>query len=77
MTPTEYSLVTWARREHARRTRLLREGKGQIDWIVPEYRVTWTEVCAKAEELGLEPYKDILGFRLWWDEARKFKEPSK
>ena len=73
MSPAQQELVKWERREYRRRSRLLRLGhpQAQIDWVSPEYRVTWSEVCAKADELGLEPGKDIVSFRLWWATARR------
>ena len=46
-------LHAWYKAEYQRRTLAVEAGTSDIDWIVPEYRVTWTEVLAKAEALGL------------------------
>jgi hypothetical protein len=73
MTPEQISLIMWARRERAYRTKAIKMGVGRIDWLDPGTRVSMTEIIAKAEEIGMDPCKDILAFRLWWDEARKWK----
>lgn len=47
-------LRAWLKAEHIQRTRLICEGKGRIDWLDYGTRVSFSEVCAKAAELGLD-----------------------
>lgn len=46
-------LKQWRRETFAERTRLLNAGQGRIDWLDEGTRVSWTEVVAKAEKLGV------------------------
>ena len=48
------NLVEWYKSEFKRRTDLLAAGNGRIDWIDPGTRVSFSEIWAKAEELGIE-----------------------
>lgn len=47
-------LVAWVRAEYARRTRAIAAGNGRIDWLDPGTRVSWSEVFAKAHDLGMK-----------------------
>jgi len=47
------SLAAWYRREYRRRTEALLDGEINIDWLVPEYRVTRTEIQQHAEAVGI------------------------
>lgn len=76
MTPEEQALLNWGREEFARRTKAVEDGTASIYWLDPGTRVSWTEICVKAEELGVKRAKNPVEFRLWWDEARKWK-PAK
>lgn len=46
-------LIAWYKAEYKRRTDLLDRDQGQIDWLDPGTRVSFSEVWAKAEELGV------------------------
>ena len=48
------SLAAWYRREYRRRTEALRNGEFNIDWLVPDYRVTRVEIAAHAASIGIE-----------------------
>lgn len=50
---TVAALQAWINAEFARRTAAVEAGTADLDWVVPEYRVSWSEVWSKAEELGL------------------------
>ncbi|MCA2998449.1 MAG: hypothetical protein ING75_07580 [Rhodocyclaceae bacterium] len=47
-------LLEWYCAEYERRTKAVDEGTADIDWLIPEYRVSWTEVVTKAEQLGIK-----------------------
>jgi hypothetical protein len=60
------NLLAWFRAEYARRTAAVEAGTASIDWIVPDYRVSWSEVLAKAEALGLPTnHGEAIELRLW------------
>lgn len=46
-------LAAWYRSEYRRRTKAVEAGGANIDWLVPEYRVSRTEVVAYAESIGV------------------------
>jgi hypothetical protein len=62
-------LAQWYRSEYARRTKAVKAGTAPIDWLAAGYRVTWTEVVAKAEELGIDT-SDITKLRRDFEEAK-------
>ena len=64
----EQQLINWAAVEFDRRTQLLREGEGQIDWIDPGTRVSWTEIVERARDLGIT--MNVVELRHWWDENK-------
>lgn len=65
------ALLIWYRAEYARRTAAIKAGTADIDWMVPGYRVRWSEVVAKAEELGLDTSDAALvDLRLWLADER-------
>lgn len=47
-------LRQWRRAEFKRRTALLQVDLGRIDWLDPGTRVSFSEVCEKARELGID-----------------------
>jgi hypothetical protein len=47
-------LIYWYKREFRQRTALLAKGEGRIEWIDAGTRVSFSEVCEKADDLGLE-----------------------
>ena len=47
-------LSKWYRDEFKRRTVAIKKGKAKIDWLVPEYRVSRTEVESYAESIGIK-----------------------
>lgn len=55
-------IIAWRDSEFSRRTAVVEAGEAPIDWLVPEYRVTFTECLAKAEELGVDI--DAIDLRL-------------
>lgn len=59
-------LRDWYIAEFNRRTELANEN---IDWTIPAYRVSWTEVAAAAERLGIK--MNPVDLRLWCDEHFK------
>jgi hypothetical protein len=67
-TPAERALIEWFDEQYMLRSWAVGQGTGKISWVVPEYRVTWSEVCAKAEELGIK--RNVAEFRLWWARQR-------
>ena len=67
-TPAENELIKWFDEQYAMRSRAVAEGTGRIDWVVPEYRITWSEITAKAETLGI--VRNVVEFRLWWAKQR-------
>jgi hypothetical protein len=67
MTTAHAHLATWFKTEFARRTKLLEAGDGRIDWIDAGTRVSFSEVSAKAGELGLPD--DVVALRLWASKA--------
>lgn len=46
------ALAQWYRAEYARRTEAVERGEVCIDWALPQFRVSWSEVVAKAEQMG-------------------------
>ena len=56
------ALTIWYRQEFQRRTRALKNGNANIDWLVPEYRVSRIEVAAYAEKIGIH-----VGVQDWID----------
>ena len=47
-------LAVWYRSEFKRRTEAIKTSNtGTIDWLVPDYRVSRTEVVAYAESIGI------------------------
>lgn len=69
MTPNERALLDWHDAEYARRSAAVLDGTARIDWIVPEYRVSWSELAAKADELGID--RNLVDLRRWWDQHKK------
>lgn len=67
----EESLIYWIKGEFVRRTIAVKKGTADISWIVPEYRISFTEVVSKAEELGVE-IENMVDFRLWLGDSLKF-----
>ena len=67
-TPAENELVKWYDETLLMRSRAVAQGTGKIDWLLPEYRVTWSEISAKAEELGIK--RNVVDMRLWWAAQR-------
>lgn len=65
MTEAQQQLLDWFDAEYQRRTDLVEKGEGRIDWIAPDYRVSWTEVLSKAEELGIT--MNPVNLRHWID----------
>lgn len=47
------ALARWYRAERAKRTEAVRNGTAKWDWIVPQYRVSFTEVQAYADSIGI------------------------
>jgi hypothetical protein len=47
-------LAQWYRQEYQRRTEAVKEGTAKIDWIVPDYRVSRTEVESYAASIGID-----------------------
>jgi hypothetical protein len=47
------ALRSWFDAEFRHRTKMLEAGEGKISWLNPGTRVSFSEVCAKAEELEL------------------------
>lgn len=69
MTKAMDKLHQWMRDEWDRRTKLVEEGNispSDIVWINPEYRLQFSEVTAKAQELGINT-DDVVSFRLHLD----------
>jgi hypothetical protein len=56
-------LIAWFKAEYARRTAAIKTGKGRIDWLDPGTRISWSEVLAKADELGIDT-RDPVNLRL-------------
>jgi hypothetical protein len=46
-------IAAWYRSEFKRRTEAIEAGGAKIDWLVPEYRVSRSEVVAYAESIGI------------------------
>ena len=67
-TPAENELVKWYDEQYAMRSRAVAEGTGKLDWVLQEYRVTWSEITAKADALGIN--RNVVEFRLWWARQR-------
>ena len=65
---SEQQLLKWFDEEYARRSRAVSDGTGKLDWLLPEYRITWSEITAKAEELGIK--RNVVDMRLWWAKQR-------
>ena len=47
-------LARWYHSEYQRRTEAITDNIGKIEWLVPEYRVSRTEVTAYAQSIGIE-----------------------
>ena len=58
------ALVDWYNHEWRRRTAAVAHDDAALDWIDPDYRVSWSEFTAKAEELGWTG--NPVDLRLWW-----------
>ena len=69
--PNIEAAVRWSIDEFDRRTRLLEEDshEARVDWINPDYRVSWTEVCARF--FDGQPVRDLAGLRIDYDKAFK------
>jgi len=50
----KYKIKNWYQDQYWFRTRALNKGEGKIDWVDPGTRVSWSEVVAYAETLGLQ-----------------------
>lgn len=68
------ALLDWYRSEYDRRTNAIEDGSGKIDWLIPGYRVSFTEVIMKAEQLGIR--MNPVDLRRWFDEAQNKKVAS-
>jgi len=66
VTEAEAQLIDWFAAEYVRRTKAVREGTAPISWVPADYRVSWTEIWAKAEELGIK--RNVVDMRNWWAE---------
>jgi hypothetical protein len=64
----KHELMAWYCAEYDKRTKAVEEGVAPIDWAVPEYRISWTEVVSKAEGLGI--LTSPLDLRLWFHEQQ-------
>lgn len=54
MTDEQLDLLSaWYRKEFRKRSKAVKDGTAQIEWLVPEYRVSRTEVAAYAESIGI------------------------
>lgn len=53
----------WIKLQYDYRTDEIEQNRGRIDWIDPGTRVSFTEVWAKAEDLGIK--MNVVEFRLW------------
>jgi hypothetical protein len=59
------SLIKWHKDEWDRRTKAVEEGtKASLEWVLPESRITMTEVLTKAEQLGIVEWSTV-DFREW------------
>jgi hypothetical protein len=67
MTPADRQLLHWYNETYQSRTRAVRDNTARIDWLDPGTRVSWTEMVAKAEELGIR--KNPVALRSWWHEV--------
>ena len=47
-------LIDWIDSEYARRTKAVKNGTARIDWIDEGTRVSFSEIVAKAEALGID-----------------------
>lgn len=64
-----HELRSWCRAESKRRKAAVDAGTAPVDWVLKEYRITWTEVLIQAAEFGLQ-VNDPVGLRLWWGRAQ-------
>jgi len=70
--PELEALLRWFEETYDERTLAIRENREvPPDWIPPEYRVTWTEILAKARELGMRDHPTDL--RRLFDENHPHK----
>ncbi len=74
------ALRQWFDQEFSHRTNELLNNRGDLDWVNPGFRVRWSEVVSKAEELGLPTGNaDLVDLRLWFYEQMRrrkgFKQP--
>lgn len=69
LTREEKTLLDWGNAEFARRTRAVEDGTADVYWLDPGTRVSWTEICAKAEELGVKRVQSPVDFRVWFYKA--------
>lgn len=59
-------IAQWYLATFAERTSRLAAGEVNIDWAVPEYRVSWTEVVAQAAALGFDVSNpSLVDLRTW------------
>lgn len=68
ITLQEQALLDWYHETWAYRTE---NRNDDINWVDPEYRITWTEVLAKADQLGALTGMNAVDRRLRWDELLK------
>jgi hypothetical protein len=68
-------LLRWFKAEYAGRTAAVKNGTAKIDWIVPEYRITWSEIMSKARDLGIND--NIVDLRWWWGSTSEAKKRRK
>ena len=64
MTESERQLLNWVSTEYNRRSVALSEGHGRVDWLDPGTRVSWSEIIAKAESLGIN--RNPVNLRQWY-----------
>ena len=68
--PGEEELIKWFKETFKARTEKLGTKNADINDVLVEYRVRWSEIWQKAVEFGIvkKDNKDLFDFRLRWDE---------
>ena len=64
ITEAETELLRWFRDTYRARTDAVQAGTAPIEWLDEGTRVSWTEIDAKVEQLGIR--REPLEMRLWW-----------
>jgi len=74
MTPKEIKLMRWWKKQWTHRTEHLNDN---IDWVLADSRIVWSEVMHQMRLIGGWEGKGVVYCRLRWEELRPIRERFK